>query len=343
MIKKTVKITLALALGGVFLWLAFRNVRVGELWEYAKTISFGWILPFALTLFISNVLRAERWRLLIEHEKEDLDRITLISGVLTGYLLNMVGPRLGEVSRPVYVAKREELSSSKLIGTIVLERIIDFATMVLLMIVVAVYLISDFGLLRQIFGNQTMDLLTGGVPLITTLWSLFTVLVIIVVCYGAAKGVQALAERVEKVHGWVEKGKEVFSQFKEGLMAVREVKHWWRFIFLTLLIWTCYTLMSYIPFWMFDMQQAFGLNMLDAITITVISAIGITIPSPGGLGTYHYFVKQSLLVLFAVPAVTGLAYATVTHAATVLFVVLFTPTMLAIDKWRQAGRGKPPV
>lgn len=343
MLRKTVKITLALVLGGVFLWLAFRNVRLEELWKYAKNISFGWIFPFAVILFTSNILRAERWRLLIEHEKEDLDRVTLVGGVLTGYLLNMVGPRLGEVSRPVYVAKRENLSSSKLIGTIVLERIIDLATMILLMITVAVYLISDLGLLRDIFGDETMNLLTQGMPLITTLWSIFTVLMIVLVGYLGLKFTQHLASRVEKVYWWVEKAKEVLRQFKDGLLAVREVKRWGLFVFYTILIWTCYTLMSYIPFWMFDMQEVYGLGILEAITITVISAIGIAIPSPGGLGTYHYFVKQSLLVLFAVPAVTGLAYATITHAATALMVIIFTPSVLALDKWRRARIGADPV
>jgi predicted membrane metal-binding protein len=156
------------------------------------------------------------------------------------------------------------------------------------------------------------------------------------------KGVQYLATRIEKVDVWLQKVREGLGQFKEGLLAVRKVKRWWLFIFYTVLIWTCYTLMSYIPFWMFNMQEVYGLGILEAITITVISAIGIAIPSPGGLGTYHYFVKQSLMVLFAVPAVTGLAYATVTHAATVLMVVLFTPVALALDKWRQAKRGQVP-
>jgi hypothetical protein len=161
--------------------------------------------------------------------------------------------------------------------------------------------------------------------------------------YAMVKVIQQLSARVEKVHWWVKRAKEVFSQFKDGLLAVREVKRWWLFIFYTFLIWTCYTLMSYIPFWMFDMQDVYGLGILEAITITVISAIGIAIPSPGGLGTYHYFVKQSLLVLFAVPAVTGLAYATVTHAATVAMVVLLTPIMLAVDKWRRSRKGAEPV
>lgn len=341
MFKKTLKTTLALTIGGIFLWLAFRNVRIEEVWEYAKTISFWWLLPFAITLLLSNILRAERWRLLIEHEKEDLDHVTLVAGVLTGYLLNMVGPRFGEVSRPVYVAKREDLNSSKLIGTIVLERIIDLVTMILLMVVVAVYLISDLGVLRDIFGDETMNLLTQGVPLITTLWSIFTVSIIVLIGYLTVKGIQALAGRVEKVYWWVEKMKGALTQFKDGLLAVREVKRWWMFILYTALIWTCYTLMSYIPFYMFEATS--GLGLLEALTITVISAIGIAIPSPGGLGTYHYFVKQSLKVLFGVGLAAGLTYATITHAATVLMVILFTPIALAIDKWRQSKKGAPPI
>lgn len=341
MFKRSLKTAIALIIGGIFMWLAFRNVRLQEVWEYTQTISFWWLIPFGLTLLMSNILRAERWRLLIEHDKEDLDRVTLIAGVLNGYLLNMVGPRFGEVSRPVYVARRENLSSSKLIGTIVLERIIDLMTMILLMIIVAVYLISDLGVLRQIFGNETMNLLTQGVPLITTLWSILTVALIVLAGYLSLKAIRMLAVRFQKVYWWLEKMKEGFRQFKGGLMAVREVKHWWLFIFYTVLIWGCYTLMSYIPFWMFEATADLGI--LEALTITVISAIGIALPSPGGLGTYHYFVKQSLKVLFGIGLAAGLTYATITHAATVVMVVLFTPIALGIDKWRQAKKGAAPI
>jgi len=79
------------------------------------------------------------------------------------------------------------------------------------------------------------------------------------------------------------------------------------------------------------------------LTITVISAIGIAIPSPGGLGSYHYFVKQSLSVLFGVGLAAGLTYATITHATTALMVIFFTPIALAIDKWRQTKKGTSPI
>jgi uncharacterized protein (TIRG00374 family) len=337
MVKRISKFLLALALAGFFFWLAFHNIDLHKLWAYIKSISFWWILPFAVTLFLRNVFRDERWRLLIEHEKEDLDRMTLIAGVLNGYFFNMIGPRFGEVTRPLYVARREDISSSKLIGTIVLERIIDVITLILLMIITIIYLVSDLDLLRQIFGDETVNLFTHGVPLIITLWIITAIAGIVLLIFLAVKLTYFLAARFEKIHYWVEKFKEALYNFKEGLLAVRKVERWGFFVLYTILLWTCYVLMSYIPFWMFNMPVVYGLGLLQALTLTVISSIGMAVPSPAGLGTYEYLIKKSLMVLFGVPAVTGLAYATVTHAMTILMVILFTAATWIIDRWRQAS------
>lgn len=343
MYKRLLKIGLALSLGALFMWLAFRNVRLQEVFEYAKRIQFGWIIPFAISALCSHVFRAERWRLLIEHDKKELDRVTLISGVLVGYLMNIVGPRLGEVSRPVYVARKEGLSSSKLMGTIVLERIIDVIVMAFLMGVVSVYLISDVNLLSKIFGEQTINFLTNKSGLVSYGWVALFVLLMALGGYIGLKIVLFLGTKFDALQEWIDRAKEVLFKFKDGVLSARKVEHWGLFVTYTLLIWFCYTLMTYIPFWMFDMQEVYDLDMLDALVITVISAIGIAIPSPGGIGTYHYFVKQSLLVLFAVPAVTGIAYATITHAAMVIFVASVTPIFLFVDKWRSTKAGDPVI
>lgn len=343
MTKRFLKIGLALSLGALFLWLAFRNVRLQEMFEYAKRMQFGWIIPFIISALFSHIFRAERWRLLIEHDKKELDRITLISGVLVGYLMNLVGPRLGEVSRPVYVAKKEELSSSKLMGTIVLERIIDVAVMAFLMGIVSVYLISDVNLLSKIFGDRTIDFLTNQSGIVSYGWVALFIVLLILGGYLALKFVLFLGSKFEVLQTWIDRAKEALVMFKDGILSARKVEHWGLFVTYTALIWFCYTLMTYIPFWMFDMQEVYNLDMLDALVITVISAIGIAIPSPGGLGTYHYFVKQSLLVLFAVPAVTGIAYATITHAAMVIFVASITPVFLFVDKLRSTKAGKPVI
>ncbi len=337
--KRVLKIILTLVLGGVFLWLAFRNVRIDELWEYMQNISYGWIAPLAATSLASHFLRAERWRLLIEHDKKNLDRVTLVSGVLVGYLLNIVGPRLGEVTRPVYVGKREELSATKLMGTIVLERIIDLATMGVLMLLVSVYVIADISLLEQIFGEETIRFMFQGYTVTTILWIVGLLLGVTGIAWVCLKIIRALGRRFEQVQYWINKVGNALKMFKDGIMSAKKVKRWWLFLTYTVLIWVGYTLMTYIPFWMFDMQEVYQLGFLEALVITVISALGIAIPSPGGIGTYHYFVKQTLLVLFAVPAVTGLAYATITHAAMIVFVSCFTPIFLLADKLRATKRG----
>ncbi|MDX1671678.1 MAG: lysylphosphatidylglycerol synthase transmembrane domain-containing protein [Balneolaceae bacterium] len=341
--SKVIKIGLTLLLGGLFLWLAFRNVRLQEVWEFARNIQFGWLLPFAVVTFLSHVVRAERWRLLIEHEKEELDLFALISAVMVGYMTNLVAPRVGEVARPVYAAKREGLSSSKLIGTIVLERIIDITTMGVLMAVVAVYLVSDVALLSQIFGEETVRFFSEGLNMAEWLWGLLFLLLFLAGGYLSWKLITWLGDRYENIQYWIDRARQGLLMFKEGILSARKVQRWGYFLVLTALIWLGYTLMSYIPFWMFDLQETYQLGFLDALTITVISAIGISIPSPGGIGTYHYFVKQTLIVLFAVPAVTSLAYATITHAAMVLIVSTSTPVILAIDKYRASRDPEIPI
>jgi hypothetical protein len=254
--------------------------------------------------------------------------------------MNIVGPRFGEVSRPVYVARKEDLSSSKLMGTIELERIIDITVMAFLMLIVSVYLISDWNVLSQIFWEETIALFTKESNLLNYGWSLLFLLIAGGVAYGLLKLLLKLGTKFSVLQRWIVRARRTLIMFKEGLLSAREVNQWWLFLGYTICIWLCYTLMTYIPFWMFDMQQVYGLDMLDALVITVISAIGIAIPSPGGVGTYHYFVKQSLLVLFAVPAITGIAYATITHATMVLFVSTITPIVLFIDKLRATKAGK---
>ncbi len=343
MIKRIAKFVLAPALAGFFFWLAFRHVHLHQLWNYAKTIRFWWLAPFTIVMFLSNFIRAERWGLLIEHEKRDLDHVTLTAGVFNGYFFNLVGPRFGEISRPVYVARRENISPSKLIGTIVLERIIDLISLVILLVITILYLISNLSLLRRIFGNKTVDIITGHIPLFSIVWIVIAVIGAALIGYGVFRAAKFLAARFERVNYWLQKLKEALINFKEGLLAVRKVERWGLFILYTALIWFCYILMAFIPFWMFNMQHVYGLGLLQAVVVTVVSSIGMAIPSPGGLGTYEYFVEKTLLVLFGVPAVTGLAYAVITQAANIFLIILFTPITFAVDKWRRAKKGAQPL
>jgi uncharacterized protein (TIRG00374 family) len=331
--KKFIKYGLSVGIAALFLWLAFRNVRFEEIWASMGQISYGWILPTTIIMLISHYVRAERWRLVLEQKDYDNNRMTLFTGVMVGYLVNYAFPRMGEVSRCVYVGKKEGQSSTELLGTVVLERIIDLLTLMTIMAFVIVYLIADPELVGQLFGRETIAYLNQWLTWSGILELAGYGLAVALILALVGGGVYWLSQHVRMLAKVVDRFQELVRLFVEGVIAVKNVKNWPLFILYTIIIWIGYIAMSYFPLWMLDLATNYQISFVDAIAITAIIAVGIALPSPGGVGTYHYFAKQVLLVLFAVPTSIGLTYAVITHAMLMVMVVISTLCCLAIDRY----------
>lgn len=329
--KKVLKVVGSILLGILFLWLAFKEVEFSEVVESTRGMSWLWILPFALVTLGAHYIRALRWEMLFTNKEKVPAKTTLFTGVMFGYLVNIPLPRVGEVARPVYVAKQVDESSSKIIGTIVLERIIDVIGMLLLMAFVVVFLIADPQVLSRLFG---VDITDPGTQL-NLIFSLVKYGAIALAVLGILYWLfRKAGEQTEgKAADFVHKIQKIIRTFVDGVLAIRELKNWPLFIFHSLLIWIFYISMTYIGFFMFDMQGEFGLGFTEATVLTVVSAVGIAIPTPGGIGTYHLFITKALFIFYAVPEATGLAYATIAHAATLLIILISSPTLLALDKY----------
>lgn len=333
--NKYLKIFISIAVSALFLWLAFKEVELSEIVEASKEMSWGWIAPFfALTLF-SHYIRAERWRMLFNDGGVVPHRSTLFTGVMFGYLGNIVFPRLGEITRPIYVARQIGESNSKLIGTIVLERIVDVVSMLIIAFFVAIFLVSDTEVLSRLFGVD----LTDPEILASILKSLaFYGAIVLVIGIGLFFLLRKLSQGSGAFPDFVKKVRETAKSFFVGVLSIRKLKNWPLFVFYSAVIWLAYITMTYIPFWMFDMQGQFDLSYADAVVLTMVSAVGIAIPTPGGVGSYHYFVMYSLFILYAVPEATGLAFATIAHAATIAIVIITAPILLALEKYLSLKR-----
>ncbi len=326
MTKRSLNILISILVAGLFIWLAVRNIDLREVWVQMQRVTFYWLPPFIVVLAGSHYLRAERWRLLLNKEQRNIPRSTLFAGVMLGYMVNNIIPRLGEVSRPVYVAKKHDLSSGNMLGTIVLERIIDVCTMFLLMVFIAFYISRDFGILEQIFGIES--------------WSFFTYLIIPAIILMLVAGIVIFYKLLVWIDSkqmienpFLQKVIKLSRSFGEGMISIKHVDNWPMFLLLTAGIWTGYIIMTYIPFYMLDLQDQFGLIPADAIVLTLVSSIGVSIPTPGGIGSYHLLMQQSMWLLYSVPLVTALTYATVVHAASVLLVFIIAPVALWWDKY----------
>jgi len=327
--NKSVKYIVGIIFAAFFLWLSFSDVSFEELRKATKDISWSWLIPFSIALTFSHYIRAERWRLLLGETTLHAHRTTLFAGVMFGYLINIPFPRLGEISRPMYVAKQLGESNSKLVGTIVIERLIDVISMFIIMGLVAYFLLSDVDTLSRLFG---IDLANSQVysALFLNMWPL------ILLGIGLIFLGWVIFKRLNNTSYksiWLFKTKEIIAHFVEGLLSIKKLQQPLLFVGYTVIIWIGYIAMMYIPLWMFDLPLRFDLGWADAAILTMASAIALSIPSPGGIGSYHYFISYSLGILYTIPEPTGLAFATITHAATMAMVILIAPAALAMDKF----------
>ena len=325
--RNTVNILIGLVIGVFFLWLSVRNVDFQELRLYVNQMSYGWILPYFVLATFSFWLRAERWRLIVETDTPQVKRANLFSGVMFGYLTNYAVPRLGEITRSVYVARKEGMSKSNVFGTVVLERVIDLVAIFLMVTVVVFFVASDRETFSALFGPQATGIIDDfrswqGLMILAAIFSLSAVFFWRFVKFVLGKRpLEADDDSKEEVNPFF----RIIYTFTDGFTAIRKLKKWPLFVFYTVVMWLTYALMSYVPFYAFSMTTEFGLGFTEAFVVMTISTIGVVLPSPGALGTYHWFVKQTLLVIYLVPAVTGLAYAFITHAAMLMVVLILAP------------------
>jgi len=266
---------------------------------------YWWILLSFVILMISHIIRAWRWRYLLEPIKPAIGLRNLFSAVMIGYLFNNILPRAGELARPYVIGREESISKSAAFGTIVVERIMDTASFLFLVLIIP--FVYD-GPLRESFPWLTeagviISLGTGGV------------LVLLIVMMLRRDWTDRLLRIVGRlVPKSFEKRVEGFvHSFLDGLLFVKRPGRFLIIGISSIIIWALYVLMVYTAFFAFHLEDRLGIG--SAVVLQAISSIGVAIPTPGSTGSYHAFAAQTLTKLFSVDGAVALSYATVTHAA----------------------------
>jgi hypothetical protein len=73
---------------------------------------------------------------------------------------------------------------------------------------------------------------------------------------------------------------------------------------------------------MLDLAGPYGLGLGDAWALMAIGALGLLVPTPGGIGSYHYITTEALVHLYSVPEASAFTYAVLAHAAQFVFYIL---------------------
>jgi len=307
----------------LFLYLAFRGTDFAKLLNTIVAANYWWILPSFTLLMISHAVRAWRWRYLMNPIKRDIRFRNLFSGVMIGYLINNVIPRGGELARPYALGKLESLPASAAFGTVVIERIIDiFSFLVLVMLMPVLYT----GPLWETFPW----LKAAGITVTLATASLLLVLIILMVRRDwtdtVLRSVNPLLPR------WIaSKAGDTMHSFLDGFLFLKSPRQTFAILLLSILVWLTYALMTYFAFFAFGLEHV--LDFGSALVLLALSSIGFSIPTPGGTGSYHAIIAQALEKLFAIDPALALSYATVTHAVSYFGVTIVGSYFLLRDNF----------
>jgi len=304
-VKKTVQYVLFLSIGIALLYLTFKNVNPVDLWNTLKEVPLSGLLLVTCIGFIAIVFRGLRWVQMLQSLGYQVQGMRAIAAVAISYLVNLVTPRVGEVARCTALHRTDKVPIDKLVGTVVLERVVDtllFAIVTLSTVVISGDELRDF--MTQ-SGAQIPELsLTGTVSIAVV----FVAIIALVIFTRKAWMQWRVAQKVA----------EFTTGMITGLRSLRSVHNKPLFWFYSVGIWTCYVVTIAIGFSIVDGVQGIGAE--QAFFVSVAAGLGFVIPVPGGIGAYHYLVSKALVVLGLSPFI-GTSFATLIHSSQSLMFV----------------------
>ena len=309
-------------LTAILLWLSLRGMVVGEgenkvdfIWKAWKDSSKFYLLLMAAVAYISHILRAERWRMLLVPTGNKVSLSNSFFSLMIGYLVNLAIPRGGEISRCYNLLKLEKTPVEVSFGTVVVERIIDVLT---LLLVIAIAFVVEWDKLMHFM--STLGVGSAEPSSFRIPGWVFAALI------GIA-GVAGMLFYFRK-HPKLLK---IFEGFRQGLLSVFQMESKWLFIFYSALIWFLYFLMSYCVIMAFETTKDLGFGAV--LTLFALGAIAMAAPLPGGAGSYHTIVPLGLVVLYQLPQADAIAFVFIFHAWQTLTMIVGGVLSLIISYW----------
>ena len=302
---RSLKYILFLLISTVLMYLAFKDQNLPEIVSKLSSIEYKWLIISILFGALAFVSRGLRWIYLINALGYQASRKNSINSVAVGYLTNILIPRAGEISRCTSLQQVEKIPFDKLFGTIILERVIDLAILIILILAVFLYKfkeINDF--FNEVFGESSGNIFTNPI----LLFLIASLLIIFV-----------LRKHIKKL-SFYEKIINILIGLKDGFSSLKKIKNKTPFILHTIFIWAMYLLMTYVCF--FAINETKDLNLFDGIYITVIGGLGMVVPSQGGIGSYHLAVKLGLVGI-GIGVQSALLFAFAVHTAQTLMAIVF--------------------
>lgn len=303
MTKKIINTFVGIFIGAIFLILTFKDKSLTDIFSSIKDADMFWVAFNGLCLFITFFLRSYRWKVLIENAGAKAKTKNVFYSVIMGYTVNTFTPKLGEIVRCVSLNKTDDVKTSLSLGTVVTERIYD---LIVLALGILFCFILEIDKLVFLFSKTFKD--NGIVNFDKAYKYIIAFAVLGILLFG----IYYLFRKVKMLERLKCFLLEIFKTVKKSF----KIKKYKTFIFLTVCIWIVLILMNFACLKALPSTENFSIYF--AAIILFIAGIGWALPSPGGIGTTHFFILQ-LFIAFSLDENSGLAYAILSNGLTLVF------------------------
>jgi uncharacterized protein (TIRG00374 family) len=311
-LKKTARAVATVALAVVLLALFFRGSDWAEIQSALLSAQPSLLLWSLAAIMVTYLLRAVRWQILLS----PLGRPGLwncFSATVIGFMVNfLLFGRLGEIARPYLLARREGFSASAAFATILLERVLDLVTVVLL---VGFSLLLGSGHSGREEGIGALELggLLGLAAAVLGLGSMFLFAryperSLLFAKRLLSLGPQRLSDRAL---GFLD-------TFRSGLGVLVDGSGLLKTALMSIVLWLaiCFS------FWLAARALGVEFGFVDTFLVIGFLTVGVAVPTPGAIGGYHVMCALALTTLFGTDATLAKAVAIVAHAISFLPVTI---------------------
>lgn len=307
--RRALSVASALAVTGVFLWLALRGMRLADLGRALSGARWGWLVPMVAIVYLDLFVRAARWRVLLSRARPGASVVELARLEAIGLgVNNVLFLRLGELARAALAARRLRVPALAALASVMVERVLDVAALL------AIFLAASAA--APGFAPPAVRSLAG-----LALAAAVGALAVFALAGGTwAKGgaVERALRRWPRVHALLEElslGAAVLRRPRAALGAAA----------LSLALWSVDAALYWAG------AQALGLGAFvdypRSVLVLSWAGAGSALPAaPGAIGTFEAFLA-AIVPRFGATRDQALAYALVCHA---LMYVLVTVTGLSL-------------
>lgn len=291
-----------------------RGVNLTEVWEKTREADARLLVAGVCITFLTYALRAFRWQYLlapIGPTRFSTAFRTTVIGFAVSFLLPA---RPGEVLRPYLLARHENLPPTAAFATIILERLLDLVT-VLLLFGVFVLAVNP----ASLSGDPALyaKVKTGG--LLAAAASVGG-LVVFFGLAGHPERLGAWALRIERVlpARLARAVATLVESFAQGLAIMRKPRHLAGSVALSFPLWLSIALGIWVTSRAFHMTFSY----LGSFLVMTLLVVGVAVPTPGQVGGFHAAYKIAVITFFGVAETTAVGAAIVLHAISFLPVTL---------------------